>query len=106
MIPVIRNLAEKKLVGKFIITSIAENKTIQIKPLSVSNIDTIEITLPWTALSNVVGGIITQIPALISAFKTKKLSNVLASMNLPLEMSFSTYVNGIFHQTPPQKFQG
>ncbi len=92
--------------GKVLTQSLAENKTIQIKPLSVSNIDTIELVLPWTNLPKVVGSIITQIPALISAFKTKKLSNVLASLNLPLEMSFSTYVNGIFHQTPPQKLQG
>jgi hypothetical protein len=92
--------------GKVLTQSLAENKTIQIKPLSVSNIDTIELVLPWTALSKVVGSIITQIPALISAFKSKKLSNVLASLNLPLEMSFSTYVNGIFHQSQPEKFQG
>jgi hypothetical protein len=64
------------------------------------------LVLPWTNLSKVVGSIINQIPTLISAFKTKKLSNVLASLNLPLEMSFSTYVNGIFHQTPTQKLQG
>ncbi len=92
--------------GKVLTQSIAENKTIQIKPLSVSNIDTIELIVPWTSLSSVISGIITQIPALISAFKTKKLSNVLASLNLPLEMSFTTYVNGIFHQSPPQKIQG
>ncbi|OYU93874.1 MAG: hypothetical protein CFE21_18760 [Bacteroidetes bacterium B1(2017)] len=92
--------------GKVLTQSVAENKTIQIMPLSVSSIDTIELVLPWTALSKVVGSIITQIPALISAFKTKKLSTVLASLNLPLEMSFSTYVNGIFHQSPPEKFQG
>ncbi len=92
--------------GKVLSQSMAENKTIQITPLSVSSIDTIELVLPWTSLSKVVGSIITQIPSLISAFKSRKLSNVLASMNLPIEMSFSTYVNGLFYQSQPEKLQG
>jgi hypothetical protein len=33
--------------GKVLTQSLAENKTIQIKPLSVSSIDTIELVLPW-----------------------------------------------------------
>ena len=92
--------------GKVIGQSVAENKQIQINPLSVSKVDTLELVLPWTALSKVVGSIITQVPNLINAFKNKKLNQALSSLNLPLEMSFSTYVNGIFFQSQPEKLQG
>ena len=92
--------------GKVIGQSVAENKQIQINPLSVSKVDTLELVLPWTALSKVLGSVITQIPTLINAFKSKKFNQALSNLNLPLEMSFSTYVNGIFYQSQPEKLQG
>jgi hypothetical protein len=89
--------------GKFLAQSNAENKIIAIKPLSVTQIDTIELQLTWTVLAGLLSNIITKIPSVIAAFKTGNKNNVVSQLGIPMEMSFSTYVNGLFYQSPPTK---
>ena len=81
----------------------AEDKIIVIKPLGVTQIDTIELQLSWTVLAGLLSNIITKIPSVIAAFKAGNKKNLVAQLGIPMEMSFSTYVNGLFYQSPPTK---
>lgn len=89
--------------GKFLSQSNAEDKIIVIKPLGVTQIDTIELQLSWTVLAGLLSNIITKIPSVIAAFKAGNKKNLVAQLGIPMEMSFSTYVNGLFYQSPPTK---
>lgn len=65
--------------------------------------DTIELEVGWTVLGTYITGIIKKIPDLISAYKSGNLNNLAKVMGIPLEMTFSTYSNGIFYQSTPTK---
>ncbi len=88
---------------KLLSQSVAQNKTIVIAPLKATQIDTIELQLSWSVLGGMVSNIIPKIPALITAFKSGNKSQMIASIGIPIEMSFSSYVNGLFYQSPPRK---
>jgi hypothetical protein len=81
----------------------AENKEIIIKPLGVTQIDTIELQINWMILSGLISNIISKVPAVITAFKSGNKSNLVAQLGIPMEMSFTTYVNGLFYQSEPSK---
>jgi len=92
--------------GKFLTQSVAENKTIEILPLSVTQIDTIEIVLNWSVLTSLVSNLLQRIPAVVASFKNGNSRNLLTQLGVPLEMYFTTYVNGLFYQSPPTKIVG
>jgi hypothetical protein len=81
----------------------AENKQIVIKPLGVTQIDTVELQINWLTLSGLISNIISKVPAVITAFKSGNKSNLVAQLGIPMQMSFSTYVNGLFYQSEPTK---
>ena len=83
--------------------SLAENKTIEIRPLGATQIDTIELLLSWTVIAKLVKEIIPKIPGIISAFRTRNFKDLSSKIGVPIDMTFSTYVNGIFYQSEPTK---
>lgn len=89
--------------GKLLTQSASENKTITIEPLNVSQIDTIELTLGWTVIGTFVAGILKKIPEIIAAHKSGQKIGLLQALGIPMEMTFSTYANGIFYQSKPEK---
>jgi len=97
--PVVRVLSNNNLLTQ----SNAENKEIIIKPLGVTKIDTIELQINWMTLSGLISNIISKVPAVITAFKSGNKNNLVAQLGIPMEMSFSTYVNGLFYQSEPTK---
>ena len=89
--------------GKLLSQSNAENKEIIIKPLGVTQIDTIELQINWMALSGLISNIVSKVPAVITAFKSGNKKNLIDQLGIPIEMSFSTYVNGLFYESEPSK---
>jgi hypothetical protein len=97
--PVVSVKSNNKLLSQ----SNAESKIIAIKPLGVTKIDTIELQVNWRALSGLVSNVVTKIPGLITAFKTGNKKNLATQLGVPIEMSFTSYVNGLFYQSEPTK---
>lgn len=89
--------------NKFLMQSDAENKEIVIQPLAVTKIDTIELELSWSILAGLIKNIVTKIPAVITAWKSGNKKNLVAQLGVPMEMYFTTYVNGLFYQSPSEK---
>jgi hypothetical protein len=89
--------------NKFLTQSDAENKEIIIQPLAVTKIDTIELELSWSTLAGLIKNIVTKIPAVITAWKSGSKKNLVAQLGVPMEMYFTTYVNGLFYQSPSEK---
>ena len=89
--------------NKFLTQSDAENKEIVIQPLAVTKIDTIELELSWSILAGLIKNIVTKIPAVITAWKSGNKKNLVAQLGVPMEMYFTTYVNGLFYQSPSEK---
>lgn len=89
--------------SKFLTQSDAENKEIVIQPLAVTKIDTIELELSWSILAGLIKNIVTKIPAVITAWKSGNKKNLVAQLGVPMEMYFTTYVNGLFYQSPSEK---
>lgn len=89
--------------NKFLTQSDAENKEIVIQPLAVTKIDTIELELSWSILAGLIKNIVTKIPAVITAWKSGNKKKLVAQLGVPMEMYFTTYVNGLFYQSPSEK---
>ncbi|MFT3738499.1 MAG: hypothetical protein QM786_07055 [Breznakibacter sp.] len=89
--------------SKYITSNSPEQKEITIKPLTTTDIDTIELNIGWTTLAGYVTGIITKAPTIIAAFKKKDLKSIAAALVIPLEMKYSLYANGLFYESEPQK---
>jgi hypothetical protein len=89
--------------GKMLTQSDAEDQIITIKPLGLTKIDTIELELDWFTLKGLVANIIKNVPKVIAAWKAGDKKNLIALLGVPLEMNFTTYVNGIFYQSPSEK---
>jgi len=89
--------------GKYITSNSPEQKEIIIKPLTTTDIDTIELNIGWTALAGYVTGIVSKSPAIIAAFKKKDLKSIATALAIPLEMKYSLYANGLFYESEPQK---
>ncbi|MFN9110243.1 MAG: hypothetical protein ACK5XN_09265 [Bacteroidota bacterium] len=91
--------------GKMLSQSDGANLSYQIAPLSVTLIDTISLTLGWASVAGMVAGIIRRIPEIIAATRQGGdiTANVTKAIGIPLEITFSTYANGIFFQSPSEK---
>jgi hypothetical protein len=97
--PVVSVLSNNNLLTQ----SNAENKEIIIQALGVTKIDTIELQINWVTLSGLITNIISKVPVVIAAFKSGNKNNLVAQLGIPMEMSFTTYVNGLFYQSEPTK---
>lgn len=91
--------------GQLLAQSRSENRSYLIEPLALTQIDTIQVLLPWTVVATLVGGMVSRIPEIIAAGRREGdvTSNVLRAIGIPLELSFSTYANGLFFQSPSEK---
>jgi hypothetical protein len=85
--------------GKMLAQSDAEDTIIAIKPLGLTKIDTIELF----TLKGLVTNIVKNIPKAIAAWKAGDKKNLMTILGVPLEMNFTTYVNGLFYQSPSEK---
>lgn len=86
--------------GKFLGSSVPVNQQLTVAPMAQSSLGTVEILIPWSALAGIAQNLITMIPALVSEFqRTKKLN--LASLSIPMEYRYSTYVNDLFYESDP-----
>ncbi|MFH0895396.1 MAG: hypothetical protein V2A54_13250 [Bacteroidota bacterium] len=88
---------------KYITSTQPENKTVKIKPLSTTQIDTIEVIIPWRILAGYIVGLLGKIPQLIEAFKKKDMSAFGDALAIPLEMKYSLYANGLYYESEIQK---
>ncbi len=86
--------------GQFIASSRPEGKLIQIEPLTRTSLERVEITLPWQALGNYASGLLLRIPGWIAQFQSTGGLN-LQSLAIPLEYSYSTYINGAYIESTP-----
>lgn len=89
--------------GKYITSTRPEQKSVVIKPMDTSMIDTIEVVIPWTAVAEYAGDIISKIPELTEAWKKKKVGDFAKALAIPLEIKYSLYANGLFYEAEPQK---
>ncbi len=89
--------------GKTLMQSKSNGEELTIKPMAITMMDTIELQLGWTVLGSLVSGIVKKIPELILAFQTGTVANIADVLGIPMEMTFSTYSNGIFFQSTPVK---
>lgn len=88
---------------KYITSSHPEDKVITIKPLATSQIDTIEVVIPWTIMISYIIGLTSKLPDIIAAFKAKDITAFGTALSIPLEMKYSLYANGIYYESEPEK---
>ena len=91
--------------GNMLSQSDSANLTYKIAPLSVTMIDTISLNLAWTSVAGMVAGIVRRIPEIVAAARAggDVTKNVIRAIGVPMEMTFSTYANGLFFQSPAEK---
>ena len=61
------------------------------------------MAVPWNILVGYISGLLTKIPQIIAAFKTKDMSAVGEALSIPLEMQYSLYANGLSYESEPEK---
>ena len=91
--------------GNMLSQSDGANLSYKIAPLSVTMIDTISLNLAWTSVAGMVAGIVRRIPEIVAAARAggDVTKNVIRAIGVPMEMTFSTYANGLFFQSPAEK---
>jgi len=91
--------------GNMLSQSDSANLSYKIAPLSVTMIDTISLNLAWTSVAGMVAGIVRRIPEIVAAARAggDVTKNVIRAIGVPMEMTFSTYANGLFFQSPAEK---
>lgn len=88
--------------GVYLANSIPEQKSFVIAPLSRTFLETTEIQVPWMSVSGIATGILSKVPELIARYQSEgKLE--LSMLSVPLEYFYTTYVDGIYHQSKPEK---
>ena len=80
--------------GKVLAQSDSAALTYTVAPLGVTELGTIALTLPWTALAPLVSGVLRRIPAILA--EAKKGGDVAKAIGVPLEMRFTTLCGGYF----------
>jgi len=88
--------------GKYMVSSVPENKFYNIGPLSQTSLEFAEITIPWMTLSSYLANILTRIPALLKTYQTTGRLGF-ESLAIPLEYKYSSYVNDLFYESPLTK---
>ena len=83
--------------GHYLASSVPEKGVISIAPIGQTSLGTVKIEIPWTALSPLVTNIVSKIPQLIASksFDAK-------SMGVPIEYTYTMYVNNLFFESQPQ----
>lgn len=86
--------------GKYLASSVPQNKIFTIQPLSQTSLETTEIFIPWITLSGYLSSIVSRIPTLVNTYRaTGKLG--LEALAIPLEYKYATYVNDLFYESDP-----
>jgi len=90
--------------GNMLSQSDSANLSYKIAPLSVTMIDTISLNLAWTSVAGMVASIVRRIPEIVAAARAggDVTKNVIRAIGVPMEMTFSTYANGLFFQSPAE----
>jgi hypothetical protein len=89
--------------GNYITSNSPESKTFEIKPLTTTMIDTIEITVSWLILAGYVKGIVGKVPAIIVAFTKGDLTSIGKELAIPIEMKYTLYANNLYVESAPEK---
>ncbi|CAN0071697.1 unnamed protein product, partial [Chrysoparadoxa australica] len=84
--------------GNYLASSIPEKGVINIAPIGQTSLGTVTVDIPWSALTPFISGLISRIPGLVS--KNNLDSN---SLGIPMEYSYSLYVNNLFYESAPTK---
>ena len=88
--------------GRFLASSPPSSRTYAIRPLAQTELDTIEIVIPWMALSGYVTSVISRIPQLLEEHRaTGQLS--FQALAVPLEYRYSLYVGDFFYESPTER---
>jgi hypothetical protein len=82
--------------GNYLASSVPEKGILNISPIGQSNLGTITIDIPWSALTPFISGLINKIPSLIG-----KKNVETKTLGVPLEYSYSLYVNNLFYESTP-----
>lgn len=83
--------------GKYLASSVPSRDVYTIAALSQTSLGTTEIEISWSTLSPFISSVLSQWRSLIG-----KQNLNLQSLNIPLEYSYSLYVNDLFYQSDPQ----
>lgn len=89
--------------GKFLATSLPQNKEFVFEPLATSMIDTTEITLPWSSLGSYALNIFSKFSQIKAAYLKNDIKLLGSLIGVPLEMSYTLYSGNIFIKSQPQK---
>lgn len=88
--------------GVYLANSLPEQRSFLIAPLSRTLLETSEIQIPWMSISGLVTGILSKVPEMIAKHQTEgKLD--FSILSFPLEYFYTTYVDGIYHQSKPER---
>jgi hypothetical protein len=84
--------------GQYLASTVPDRRSFRIEPLSQSKIDAIGLIIPWSVLAKYAGTVITRLQ---KAQPEDGLTlDVLA---IPLEVRYTTYLNGILYESQPEK---
>jgi hypothetical protein len=83
--------------GQFLASSTPTRRSFNIEPLSRNQLSAIEVVLPWSSLIRYSGGMLSRFQNLPDGQRT------LENLTLPLEYTYSTYVNGILYESPSER---
>ena len=88
--------------GRVLASSPPSTRTYEIRPLAQTELDTIEIVIPWMALSGYLTSVIARIPQLVAEHRaTGQLS--FEALAVPLEYRYSLYVGDFFYESPTER---
>jgi hypothetical protein len=88
--------------GRFVASSPPSNQTYEIRPLASTQMDTIEIVIPWMALTGYLTSIAMRIPQLVAQHRaTGQLS--FQALAVPLEYRYSLYVGDFYYESPIER---
>jgi len=84
--------------GNYIASSVPSRETFSIAPLQQTPLGSVQVDVPWSALAPYIANLMSRIPAL-----TQNNSAKIESLGMPLEYSYSVYVNGLLYESQPER---
>lgn len=83
--------------GQFVASTTPSRTSFKIEALSRNELSSIEVVLSWSSLLRYTGGLLSKFQNLPEGQRT------LENLAIPLEYSYSTYVNGILYESPIER---
>lgn len=83
--------------GKYIASSIPSKEQFTISAMNQTSLGTIEVEIPWSALTPFISNLLTRIPGLVQSGNA-----TITSLNMPFEYHYSLYINGLFYESQPE----